>query len=117
VRAQVARQIDELVGREVGGGDALEDLLVGGVGRLGRAPVIYIIRDFQKPRITSIVVFSRRSEGGQLTPSSARLTVAAVARACGLSDEVRGGKKAPRKGKSQQAEHKHLTHLAFSHGL
>jgi len=40
VRAHVAGQIDELVGREVGRWDSLEDLLIGGVGRLGRAPVL-----------------------------------------------------------------------------
>ncbi len=40
MRADVARQIKELLGREVGGGDALEDLLVGRVGRLGRASVL-----------------------------------------------------------------------------
>ena len=34
--AEVARQIEELFGREVGGGDALKDLLEGGIGRLGR---------------------------------------------------------------------------------
>jgi hypothetical protein len=34
--AEVARQIEELDGGEVGGGDALEDLLVGRVGRLAR---------------------------------------------------------------------------------
>jgi hypothetical protein len=38
--AHVARQIEKLLGREVGGGDAFEDLLVGRVGRLGRAPVL-----------------------------------------------------------------------------
>ena len=38
--AEVARQIEKLDGGEVGGGDALEDLLVGGIGRLGRAPVL-----------------------------------------------------------------------------
>ena len=38
--AEVAWQIEELDGGEVGGGDALEDLLVGGIGRLGRAPVL-----------------------------------------------------------------------------
>ena len=38
--AQVARQIEKLVGREVGGGDALEDLLIGGVGRFRRAAVL-----------------------------------------------------------------------------
>jgi hypothetical protein len=40
VGAKVARQIEELLGREVGGGNALEDLLVGRIGRLGRAPVL-----------------------------------------------------------------------------
>jgi hypothetical protein len=38
--AQVAGQVDELVGREVGRRDALEDLLIGGVGRLGRAAAV-----------------------------------------------------------------------------
>jgi hypothetical protein len=38
--AKVAWQIEELFGGEVGGGDALEDLLVGRIGRLGRAPVL-----------------------------------------------------------------------------
>ena len=38
--AQVARQIEKLVGREVGGGDALEDLLIGGVGRFRRPSVL-----------------------------------------------------------------------------
>jgi hypothetical protein len=38
--AEVARQIEELDGGEVRGGDALEDLLVGRIGRLGRAPVL-----------------------------------------------------------------------------
>jgi hypothetical protein len=37
---EVARQIEQLLCREVGGGDALEDLLVGGIGRLGRAPIL-----------------------------------------------------------------------------
>ena len=37
--AEVARQIEQFDGGEVGGGDALEDLLVGRVGRLGRASV------------------------------------------------------------------------------
>src|ERR1700733_1344602 len=36
--AEVARQVEELYGGEVGGGGALEDLLVGGIGRAGRAP-------------------------------------------------------------------------------
>jgi hypothetical protein len=40
VRARIARQIEEFFGREVGGRDALEDLLVGGIGRLGGAPVL-----------------------------------------------------------------------------
>jgi hypothetical protein len=38
--AQVARQIEELDGGEVSGRDALEDLLVGRIGRLGRAAVL-----------------------------------------------------------------------------
>jgi hypothetical protein len=38
--AEVARQIEELDGGEVGRGDALEDLLVGWIGRLGRPPVL-----------------------------------------------------------------------------
>jgi hypothetical protein len=38
--AQVARQIEQLEGGEVGGRDALEDLLVSGIGRLGRTPVL-----------------------------------------------------------------------------
>jgi hypothetical protein len=38
--AEVARQIQELFGGEICGWDALEDLLVGGIGRLGRAPVL-----------------------------------------------------------------------------
>jgi hypothetical protein len=38
--ARIARQIEELFGREVGGGDALEDLLVRRIGRLRRAPVL-----------------------------------------------------------------------------
>ena len=40
MRARVARQIEEFLSREVGGGDALEDLPVGGIGRLERAPVL-----------------------------------------------------------------------------
>ena len=40
VRAHIARQIEELYGGEIGGGDALEDLLIGGIGRLGRASVL-----------------------------------------------------------------------------
>jgi hypothetical protein len=40
VSAEVARQIEEFFGGEVGGGDALEDLLVGRIGRLGRASVL-----------------------------------------------------------------------------
>jgi hypothetical protein len=40
--AHVARQIEKLVGREVGGRDALEDLLVGRIGRLRCAPVLAI---------------------------------------------------------------------------
>ena len=38
--ARIAWQIEELLGREVGGRDPLEDLLVGWIGRLGRAPVL-----------------------------------------------------------------------------
>jgi len=38
--AHVARQIEKLLGREVGGWDPFEDLLVGRVGRLRRAPVL-----------------------------------------------------------------------------
>jgi hypothetical protein len=38
--AEVARQIEEFFGGEVGGGDALENLLISGIGRLGRAPVL-----------------------------------------------------------------------------
>jgi hypothetical protein len=38
--AEVARQIEEFDGGEVGGRDALEDLLVGRIGRLGRTPVL-----------------------------------------------------------------------------
>jgi hypothetical protein len=34
------RTQEELLGREVGGGDAFEDLLIGRVRRLGRAPVL-----------------------------------------------------------------------------
>jgi hypothetical protein len=40
MRAHVARQIEELLGREVGGWDPFEDLLVGRIGRLGRASVL-----------------------------------------------------------------------------
>jgi hypothetical protein len=40
MRADVARQIEQLISREVGGWDPLEDLLVGGIRRLGRAPVL-----------------------------------------------------------------------------
>ena len=38
--AHVARQIKELFSREICGWDPLEDLLVGGIGRLRRAPVL-----------------------------------------------------------------------------
>jgi hypothetical protein len=38
VGAEVARQIEELEGGKVGGGNALEDLLVGRIGRLGGRP-------------------------------------------------------------------------------
>ena len=38
--AQVARQIEELLGREVGRRNAMQDLLIGGVGRFRRAPVL-----------------------------------------------------------------------------
>src|SRR5208282_1885367 len=40
VRAHVARQIEQFVGGEVGRRHAVQDLLVGGVGRLGRTPVL-----------------------------------------------------------------------------
>jgi len=40
VSADVARQIEQLVGREVGGRHAVQDLLIGRVGRLGRAAVL-----------------------------------------------------------------------------
>ena len=51
--AQVARDVDELLVREVGGGDALEDLLVGRVGRLGRAPSSPIRGLIVAPSMTS----------------------------------------------------------------
>ncbi len=38
VRAHVARQIEQFVGGEVGRRHAVQDLLVGGVGRVGRTP-------------------------------------------------------------------------------
>ena len=37
---KVARQIEEFVGREVGRRHAVQHLLIGGIGRLGRAPVL-----------------------------------------------------------------------------
>ena len=40
VRARIAREIDQLVGGEIGGGHAVQHLLIGGLGRLGRAPVL-----------------------------------------------------------------------------
>ena len=40
MRAQVARQIQQLVGGKIGRREAMQDLLVGGVGRLGRAPIV-----------------------------------------------------------------------------
>jgi hypothetical protein len=40
VGADVPRQVEQLVGGEVGGGDAVKDLLIGGIGRLGRAAVL-----------------------------------------------------------------------------
>ena len=38
--ADVAREIEQLVGGEIGGGHAVQHLLIGGVGRLGRAAVL-----------------------------------------------------------------------------
>ena len=40
VGARVARQIKQLLGREIGGRNPFEDLLIGGIGRLGEAPVL-----------------------------------------------------------------------------
>jgi hypothetical protein len=40
--ARIAGQIEELLGREVGGWDPLEDLLVGRIGRPRCAPVLAI---------------------------------------------------------------------------
>ena len=39
MRAHVARQIEQFVGGEIGGGNAVQDLLIGRIRRLGRAPV------------------------------------------------------------------------------
>ena len=66
--AEVARQIEELDGGEVGGGDALEDLLVGGIGRLGRAPVLADQRLDRRPvddveRIERAAAIVARIEG------------------------------------------------------
>ena len=38
--ADVARQVQKLVGGEIGGRNAVQHLLIGRVGRLGRAPVL-----------------------------------------------------------------------------
>jgi hypothetical protein len=68
MRAHVARQIEELFSREVGGGDALEDLLVGGIGRLGRAPALADQRLDRRPvddveRIERAAAIVARIEG------------------------------------------------------
>ena len=66
--AKVARQIEELLSREVGGGDALEDLLIGGIRRLGRAPVLADQRLDRRPiddveRIERAAAIVARIEG------------------------------------------------------
>ena len=66
--AQIARQIEQLLGREVGGRDPLEDLLVGRIGRLGRAPVLADQRLDRRPvddveRIERAAAIVTRIEG------------------------------------------------------
>jgi len=66
--AHVARQIEELFGGEVGGWDPFEDLLVGGIGRLGRAPVLADQRLDRRPvddveRIERAAAIVARIEG------------------------------------------------------
>jgi hypothetical protein len=66
--ARIAWQIEELLGREVCGRDPLEDLLVGWIGRLGRAPVLADQRLDRRPvddveRVERAAAIVTRTEG------------------------------------------------------
>ena len=79
--ARIARQIEELLGGEVGGRDALEDLLVGRIGRLGRASVLADQGLDRRPvddveRIERAAAIVARIEGRRPSKSAKRLCLA-----------------------------------------
>ncbi len=47
--ARVAREVQQFVARKIGGGNAVQDLLIGGVRRLGGAPVLADERGDRRP--------------------------------------------------------------------
>ena len=70
VGAKVAREIEKLVGREVGCGDPLEDLLIRGVWRFRRAPVLADQRLDRRP-VDDVERIKRRRpwrSAGRLSP-------------------------------------------------
>jgi hypothetical protein len=90
--AEVARQIEELDGGEVGRGDALEDLLVGRIGRLGRAPVLADQRLDRRPidnveRVERAAAIVARIDGRRPSKSAKRLCFSA-ALALSLADRA-----------------------------